>query len=189
MNIRESILLAGVALLREQGIAALTQPRVAKAAAIKQSHLTYYFPTRTDLLLGIAEEAIRITMANLAARIDAAPQEATLAVNLAEALIAGIPPRIIIGLVVAADADPEVRKPLRRLIKQVRRHIQALLARAGLPADAKSALLFHATVVGLAIMHQARVNTESKREAREGIAAMLQLLTPAGAASGKGVSR
>ena len=33
-----------VTLLHEQGLAALTQPRIAKAAGVSQSHLTYYFP-------------------------------------------------------------------------------------------------------------------------------------------------
>jgi AcrR family transcriptional regulator len=43
MSIRDDILAAGMGLLRERGIAALTQPRVA-AAAVKRRHLTYYFP-------------------------------------------------------------------------------------------------------------------------------------------------
>ena len=50
MNVKDAILDASVALLKDKGIAALTQPQVAKAAGIKQSHLTYYFPTREDLV-------------------------------------------------------------------------------------------------------------------------------------------
>lgn len=165
-------------LLKQKGIAALTQPQVAKAAGIKQSHLTYYFPTRAKLLLGIAEESIRATMAELAARLAEKPQHATLAATVAEVMIAGVPPRVIIGLIVAADADPEIRKPLRRLIKHIRGQVQALLAKAGLDASTEAALLFHATVVGLAVMHQARMNPESGREVRDGVAAMLRLLAP-----------
>ena len=58
MSVKERLLEAGVTLLREQGIAALTQPRIARQAGVSQSHLTYYFPTRNVLLLAIAEHSI-----------------------------------------------------------------------------------------------------------------------------------
>ena len=194
MNVRESLLQAGVALLKERGIAALTQPQVAAAAGVKQSHLTYYFPTRADLLLGIAEASIESTMADLAQRLekrrggakDASP--ADLAATVAEVMIAGIPPRVIIGLIVAADADPEIHTSLRRFIAQIRVRIQFMLDKAGLPAGPEQALLFHAIVVGLAVMHQARQDANSAREVREGVAAMLRLLAQPGATSEMGES-
>lgn len=178
MNVRDSILNAGMTLLKERGIAALTQPQVARAAGIKQSHLTYYFPTRAKLLLGVAEASISATLANLSARLEQKPQRATLAATTAGVMVAGVPPRVIIGLIVAADADPEIRKPLRKLVRHVRGQVQLLLAKAGLDANPDAALLFHATVVGLAVMHQARMNLQSAREARDGVAAMLRLLAP-----------
>ena len=176
MNVKESILASGMTLLKEKGIAALTQPKVAKAAGIKQSHLTYYFPTRADLLLAIAEESIRTTMADLALRLEKQPRRDALAATFAEVMVTGIPPRVIIGLIVAADADPKIRTALRNLIKQVRVRIQGLLSKAGLATDTESALLFHATVVGLAVMHQAQMNANSARDVRDGVAAMLRLL-------------
>lgn len=163
-------------LLKKKGIAALTQPQVARAAGIKQSHLTYYFPTRADLLLGIAGQTIAQTVEEVAARLRESPDPATLADTCAKAMIGGVPPRAMIGLIVAADADPAIRKPLRRLIKHVRIQVQALLATSGLASGKDSALLFHATVVGLAIMHQARLNAQSASEVRSGISAMLSLL-------------
>ncbi len=178
MNVKDSILAAGVMLLKDKGIAALTQPQVARAAGIKQSHLTYYFPTRADLLLGIAGQTIARTMEEIAARLVEKPDQATLADTFAEVMIGGVPPRVMIGLIVAADADPAIRKPLRKLIKHVRTQVQVMLATSGLAAGPEAVLLFHATVVGLAIMHQARLNPQSAREVREGIAAMLGLLAP-----------
>jgi len=178
MKVRDSVLVAGVTLLKEKGIAALTQPQVAKAAGIKQSHLTYYFPTRADLLLGIAEAVIGAAMENIASRLEKKPRHATLAATVAEVMTAGVPTRVIIGLIVAADADPEIRKPLRKLIRHVRAQVQAFLAKTGTGASAETALLFHATVVGLAIMHQAQMNSRSARELKEGVGAMLRLLAP-----------
>lgn len=165
-------------LLKEKGIAALTQPQVASAAGIKQSHLTYYFPTRTDLLVGIAGQAIDRTMEEITARLVEKPDQATLADTFANAMISGVPPRVMIGLIVAADADPAIHKPLRKLIKHVRAQVQTMLAKSGLASSPEAALLFHATVVGLAVMHQARMNPQSASEVRSGISAMLGLLTP-----------
>ena len=178
LNVKEAILVAGTSLLQEKGIAALTQPQVAKAANVKQSHLTYYFPTRADLLLGIAERSITMAMAMTATRLSEKPQQATLLSTLAEVMVSGVPPRVIIGLIVAADAEPDIRKSLRKLIKHVRIQIRSLLAAAGLTADADTVLLFHASVVGLAIMHQARMNKESAREVKDGVAALMRLLSP-----------
>ena len=176
MNVKDSILNAGMTLLKEKGIAALTQPQVAKAAGVKQSHLTYYFPTRTRLLLAIAELTISTAMTDIAARLSEKPERATLAATLSDIMIRGLPPRVIIGLIVAADAEPEIRQKLHELIDHVRTQVQMLLVKAGLAASADTALLFHAAVVGLAVMHQARMSPESACEVHDGVAAMLQLL-------------
>jgi AcrR family transcriptional regulator len=188
MGIKENILAAGESLLREKGVASLTQPQVAKAAGIKQSHLTYYFPTRAELLLGIAEQSIRATMKNLAARLEEKPLRATLADTVAKVMISGLPPRVMLGLIVAADTDPDIRKPLRKLLKYARVQMQALLAKAGLEAGTDAALLFHATVVGLAVMHQAQMNSTSSHDIRSGIATILHLLAPESSVVAKGGS-
>ena len=178
MNVKDAILDASVALLKDKGIAALTQPQVAKAAGIKQSHLTYYFPTRADLLLGVAEHSIGVTMTEVGARLRDKPEPSTIASVVADLMITGIPPRLIIGLIVAADAEPEIRQSLAKFIKNVRERMHDVLASAGLAASASAVLLFHATIVGLAVMHQARLSPESADEIKDGVAAILHLLAP-----------
>ena len=54
VDVRTSILEAALTLLADHGVSRLTQPGVARAAGIRQSHLTYYFPTRADLLKATA---------------------------------------------------------------------------------------------------------------------------------------
>ena len=58
IGVRERILDAALATLREHGLRKLTQVRVAKRARVRQSHLTYYFPTREDLLEAVATRAV-----------------------------------------------------------------------------------------------------------------------------------
>jgi AcrR family transcriptional regulator len=178
MGIKEDILTAGSTLLREKGVTALTQPQIAQAANIKQSHLTYYFPKRDNLLLAIAEFTLAGLMENIATRLQAKPQSATLADEIAKIMINEFPPRVLLGLIVAADSDPDIRKLLRKLIRHVRTAMQHLLQQAGISADDESARLFHATIIGLAVMHQARMNKESASEVRDGIATVIRVLTP-----------
>ncbi|CAB3773959.1 MULTISPECIES: TetR/AcrR family transcriptional regulator [Burkholderia] len=54
-SIRTRLLDAAFELIRTQGVQALTQPRVAKLAGVRQSHLTYYFPRRADLFFALFE--------------------------------------------------------------------------------------------------------------------------------------
>lgn len=178
MGIKEDILIAGSTLLREKGVAALTQPQIAQIAGIKQSHLTYYFPKRSDLLLAIAEYTLNEVMNNIAEQLRAKPQSQTLADAVSEIMINGFPPRVLIGLIVAADSDPDIRNLLRKLIRHVRTLIQRLLTQAGITADDETARLFHATVIGLAVMHHARQNKESAGEVGQGIASLIRILTP-----------
>jgi len=176
LDVKESILRAGVALLDAQGIAALTQPKVARAAGVKQSHLTYYFPKRTDLLLGIAEHSIDGILANLAARLEKTVPSAAIADTIAALGNSGAPPRIMLGLIVAADGEPELRPALQKLVRHIRQRILALLEQAGIANSAQAALLFHATLIGLAVMHEAQRTDQSAAELKAGLNAILGLL-------------
>src|SRR5262245_36386011 len=64
-SVRERILDAALAILSESGIQHLTQPEVAKRAGVRQSHLTYYFPTRDDLLEAGTERGVERLVAGL----------------------------------------------------------------------------------------------------------------------------
>lgn len=173
---RETILAAGIELLREHGIAALTQPKVAAAAGVKQSHLTYYFPKRVDLLLAVAEHAIDQILNDLATASARNVSESAIVERMSSAMVEGVPPRVMLGLIVAADADPEIRPALQKLIRQVRDQIQLALAKAGMRADDRAALAFHAVVVGLAVMHDAQRTELSALEIKTGMEAIVKLI-------------
>lgn len=56
-TVRTRILDAAQAIIDTDGLSRLTQPKVAAAAGVRQSHLTYYFPRRTDLLSALLEHS------------------------------------------------------------------------------------------------------------------------------------
>ena len=63
---RDELIEAGLAILREEGLAGFSQARIAKRVGLRQGHLTYYFPTRTDLLTAVARKAVDNQLSGLA---------------------------------------------------------------------------------------------------------------------------
>lgn len=159
--VRERILEAALALLAEGGAHELTQPRVARAAGVRQSHLTYYFPTRGELLQEVARYSIDKLAGQLA---HGAPG------SLPGAIAAGAADkrrsRIMLGLVAAADRDPKIRQRMRKFIAEVRTRMAPLLGAAGLATDREAIAFFHTVIVGCAVLQMARDNREAREEAK-----------------------
>lgn len=154
---RERILDAAYAVLSGQGYDKLTQLAVCKAAAISQGHLTYYFPTRAALLLGLAEHCVYRQVEQMVRQmIDgaaAAPQPAELAAGMAARLRDRNNPRIMVGLLIAADGDARVKPMLREFIGNARRLIARVLVQCGAPASEENITLLHANLIGLAMLN------------------------------------
>jgi len=178
MSVRDRLLQAGEQILHEQGWPALTQPRIAKAAGVSQSHLTYYFPTRNALLVAIAEYSVDQALQRQLTQAPVNPAH-----GLAEALAFLPRTRMLLGLVTAADADTSLRPALDRLVAHVRRTLLQLLQHLGFQPEAASVLLCHATIVGLAVMHLGRQSPESEAEITTGLAQLFELLPRATTAS------
>lgn len=170
-EVRQRLLDAGVSVLEAQGFAALTQPRVAKAAGVSQSHLTYYFPTRGELLLAIAEYSVDQAIGGTPAAPPADPLKA-LATS-----VAYLPRvRMMLGLMAAADQDAQLRPAVTRLIAHVRASVAKMLDRIGCPAEPPQVLVFHAAVAGLAVLNLGRQSAHSRAEIEQGLGQLLALL-------------
>lgn len=161
LSVRDRILEAALSLLAESGAHELTQPRVAKAAGVRQSHLTYYFPTRGELLQEIARYSIDKLAAELAHGSPAAMPEA-IAAGAADKRRS----RIMLGLVAAADRDPKIKQRMRKFVDELRLRMTPVLGAAGLDTDAESVAFFHSVIVGCAVLQIARDNAEARSEAR-----------------------
>jgi AcrR family transcriptional regulator len=161
VDVPTRILEAALALLAERGAQELTQPKVARAAGVRQSHLTYYFPTRTDLLQAVARHSID----KLAGQLGDAR-----GASLAEGIAAGAADkrrsRVMLGLVASADQDPAIKKRLRKFIAELRERMAPVFAAGGLKADPQSVAFFHSVIVGCAVLQLARDNAEARAEAK-----------------------
>ena len=90
MNIRSRILEAALGLLARSGAHELTQPRVARAAGVRQSHLTYYFPTRAELMQAVARHSIEKLVGELTHAREHNPSQVATGIAAQEALDRGL---------------------------------------------------------------------------------------------------
>ena len=178
-QVKDRILDAAVRLLIEKGGTALTQPKIAAAAGVRQSHLTYYFPKRNDLLLAVTLHWARTHLAAGAQEIGSGKATARRATRyLTKTVLGAAPVRIILGLIIAADEDARIREPLRELVEFDRQALRSLLAATGTRLDLQAAALFHASLVGLAVLRVAR-GASADRETRQLVRFLMERLLPA----------
>jgi AcrR family transcriptional regulator len=180
-DVPSRILEAALDLLGEHGVGKLTQPNVAKAAGIRQSHLTYYFPTRADLLKATALHSIDSMIRMLASRASEGKLSTDMLASVASEMVGDKRrARVVLGLIVASDEDREIKVFLRDFVTRVRAGVGRIAQLLGREADADSVALFHTLIVGAAVLHIARDNAASRREsARMVRCAVDQLLSGA----------
>jgi AcrR family transcriptional regulator len=184
---RESLIEAAIAAVREGGYSALTQPKVAARAGMSQSHLTYYFPTRSDLVKAVAERIVRTQLERIDAQMAPLSREAAIG-NVAALVTATGTTRVFMALVLASDAEPSARAALGELVTGMRQRLTHLLAAlsgdAGSPdriaehtADGR---LFHAAAVGATILSLTEGDQADHQATEQMLARLLDILTAAG---------
>lgn len=174
---RKKILEAGLAILQEQGLAGLTQPRVAAKTGLRQSHLTYYYPTRSDLLTAVTRAAIEVQLAgvrSLTKGIASAEQAAT---KMAAVAARHENTRVLSALNQAADQEPAVRALFNELLDGFVAELGALLEKLKLsPTEARIDLL-HALFVGLSIIDLATGRKNGRARAKTALSLAFGLLS------------
>ena len=152
-NARDRILHAAFLLLNDEGFGALTQTRVAAKAGVRQSHLTYYFPTRLDLLRETAVYGCNAMLGMMSTAIESGML--TLA-NFRDFLISDISDRriarLMCALIVASDEDQSIKPWLESFENANRDRLQQCFFRLGLDVAREDVELFHAAYVGAVIL-------------------------------------
>jgi AcrR family transcriptional regulator len=124
--VSDRILDAAIQILRQRGVRRLTQVQVSRLAGVRQSHLTYYFPKREDLLEAVTSRivgGIAERVREVAARAGEDGRAAMLG-RLTASVLELEHMRMFIGMAIEADADPSVR----RLMVRATRHMEEVLA-------------------------------------------------------------
>lgn len=167
-NTRDRILHAAVALLYEDGFASLTQQRVCERAGVRQSHLTYYFPTRNDLLRETAVFGCGAMLESMAESVRAGPmslqqiRDELLTVDEADRKFG----RLMVALIAASDEDTRIKPWLASFETENRERIGALLRAAGAEIATEDVELLHAAYVGAVMLDIGESSGESLVRAR-----------------------
>jgi AcrR family transcriptional regulator len=107
-NVRQRILDAALDIVEARGIMALTQPKVAKAAGLRQSHLTYYFPRKADLCAALLD-ASHDRAAKKRKSKPASKDPASIFEQLAGVMFDRRRMQFFLGIVLATSDEPELR--------------------------------------------------------------------------------
>lgn len=125
-TVPERILEAAIGVLRESGLRDLKQVRVAEAAGVRQSHLTYYFPRREHLIEAVAERVVEGIGAGVRQALSTrGPADPMPALDRFASLVADLGHmRMFLAMVLEADGDPG----LRRIMAEGTHHMERTLA-------------------------------------------------------------
>ena len=164
---RTRLLRAALQVLHTEGILALTQTQVAAAAGLRQSHLTYYFPTRSDLLKAIVEHASSTVLGLVGGRPEfPARSLADLRTRLIKQGSDVRMPRLMIAMTVASDEDPSLKAWMGAFEVHIRKLLGSTLQRLGVKVGARDLALFHATLVGVSVFNSSSGTAASASRAR-----------------------
>src|SRR5271156_969318 len=159
---RQDIINAGLAVLRENGYSGFTQPRVAAEAGLRQSHLTYYFPTRVDLLAGVARAAIDQELAAFDAIVGVSSPQAAAKV-IADIAVRHENTRVIMALAQAADQEPMLRELFRELADGIILRAGKLLKNLNIEPTDERCYQLHSMSVGMAVIDLATARKDGER--------------------------
>lgn len=122
---RERILDAALDIIETQGMKALTQPKIATATGLRQSHLTYYFPRKADLFIALLDASHD----RAARRAPAA--EPSLEDMLSRLLFDRERMRFLLAIMLEIDDDRELLAVLHRHLAELAHVVAARLGRHG----------------------------------------------------------
>jgi len=189
-DVRTRILDAALGLMAEQGFMALSQPKVAKAAGVRQSHLTYYFPTRNDLLKGVALHSIETMLSSLRAGVSTGGFSLEQFARFAgEALADKRRARVMLGLIVSSDEDREIKQFMRDFVGRVRQNLMGVAKAMGADPRPEQIAAMHMLMVGATILNVARDDANSRRECTEIARLAIETFLPVAPAAAPGKQR
>ena len=138
-TVRQKILDAATRIMLESGVKKLTQPKVAEAAGVRQSHLTYYFPKRVDLVAALMQAHIDGAAETLEAIGSGAPPR-DMRGSLATLVSDRRRMRFFVGLIIEADEDDTLRQMVDVHIRQFNALIAAYFGRPAADPDVEAFL-------------------------------------------------
>jgi AcrR family transcriptional regulator len=173
---RDELIEAGLEILREEGLAGFSQARIANRVGLRQGHLTYYFPTRANLLAAVARKAIDNQLASLGRMVASANSTEAAAKAITAATLNHRNTRVLVALNQAADREPEVRALFNELTDGFVTELGNLLETLGLEAGEERIDMVHALFVGLSVIELATSRARGRERSEAAVLSALSIL-------------
>lgn len=168
MDRRLQVQKAAFEIMGKDGLEAVHARTVGARLGINHATVHYYFPSRGDLLAGVAEYAlVQLAIDRQAVGVSEDPREtidSEIALAEAYAKPTSLMGRVLVGLAAALPGVPQLREPLTRLIRELRQPLQDALPKAKLrkstpfaTAEVLSSTLFGLVVLAHLDAEQAKV--------------------------------
>lgn len=149
-NLRDGILKTGVNILSNLGFGRLTQPQVSRDLGITQSRLTYYFPKRIDMMIGVVEYATDIIAKEVGKRISG-PLSSEKLFSLVSWIVRDRKrTQLILNIFFESQESDELKKRIKKIIIGHQDLVARAIGRA--PGDPDAAIVM-AAIWGLGLQH------------------------------------
>lgn len=157
LSVSERLLAAAMIVIQTEGLQRMSQARVAQLAGLRQSHLTYYFPTRKDLLKALVETIHQqlqqsMQMVGMSLTPTQAAQHAArefFVEKVREPTLA----RLMLALMNLAEEDPSLQQWIVDFDNALIAQLRDLFHKLGLNARDDDLALLHTNFVGIAILN------------------------------------
>lgn len=164
---RSRLIDAALEVLLRDGILGFSQSKVARQAGLRQSHLTYYFPTRNDLLTVVVEHGCQLVInaqgcTGQAAELSLDSFRLQMCNNVCDSRIA----RLMVAVTVAAETDPRLKHWLSEFDRRMLNNKKEAFRQYGITCSADELALFHSTIAGIALRNLNSCTPEDHAEAR-----------------------
>jgi BetI-type transcriptional repressor, C-terminal len=146
---------------------------------MRQSHLSYYYPTRASLLVAVARRVVEAQLALTASMLNGASASAA-ASSIAKVVSRPESARVLLMLVSASDEVPEVRELFQELAAGMVEQGQSLLSSLGAEQTTRGANIVHALSVGLAVIGFATGRPDGEARAKATLKTTIDLLCKGG---------
>lgn len=190
LDVRSRLLLAADDILVNEGIQALTQTRVAEAAGVRQSHLTYYFETRSALIRSIIEYTASSLVAQFTdnargGRVSLPELRRRLMESLSDRRIA----RRMMAMLVSTDEDPSLMAVLDEIENQHCASMAQTIRQLGVELSDQDVMLLHSSLIGILMRYGNRNSKAARQQARALIGEAFDRVIAHARASARGPSK
>ena len=144
---------------------------------LRQSHLTYYYPTRADLLTAVARVAVDIQLDGVRSLIKGISSPGQAATKMAAVAARHENTRVLMALNQAADQEPAVQALFNELLDGFVAELTTLFEKLHLSHASARIDLLHALLVGLSVIDLATGRKDYRARTKAALSLAFELLS------------